>query len=120
MILVTRWAPIQGVISYYYIDDVSVYPDSLTGILQSNSEETSVSVFPNPASDVLNFQTSPAHDPSFFHIYNIIGEELKSFSFSAGQTHFALSVAELPNGIYTWREMQDGLVIDAGKIVISR
>lgn len=112
---------VQGVISYYYIDDVSVYPDSLTGIQFNSTPDFNITLFPNPASGSFTVKTTIGKDQQgIFLLHDLLGQEVLSHDLIGGNNNFPVATAELPNGIYTWTEVIDGVIVGDGKIVINR
>ena len=55
-------------------------------------------IFPNPAFNTINIQSSASHSTSTITILNVAGEIIKKASFTG--TKASVSVSELPNGIY--------------------
>ncbi len=107
--------------AYYYIDDVSVIPDSLTGVHDLNFTTNSISIYPNPASEEINIITTHnQNEAGTIVIENVLGQELMTRSIVAGENNLKVSVSELAPGIYIYREIINGVQINSGKIIIER
>lgn len=72
---------------------------STVGITET--EKTSVSVFPNPASSVLNFQLGEKTESRTIHIYDSFGREMLNQETDANT--FQISVADFASGLYSYR-----------------
>jgi hypothetical protein len=79
----------------YFVDDVSVVPDSVTGI----SEEAlgSISIFPNPVRDVLHIEGERLER---FRLFDISGREVSTSAVPQGGRNWSMDVSHLPQGVY--------------------
>ena len=89
-----------GNVTYYYIDDVSVIDLATTGIAQISSGNIQVSIYPNPASSVLNVEvTTPNENPNAnITITDMLGNMVKQLAVSSKQ--LSINVANLSEGVY--------------------
>ena len=78
---------------YIKFDDVST---TTVGINNANMEDVSVSVYPNPASDILNIRS--ANRVIAVNVFNIVGQTVISTNPGANQTELDLST--LTSGVY--------------------
>jgi outer membrane protein assembly factor BamB len=76
--------------------------------------QTSLKIFPNPASDKIHFQTSNQTDVKEWKIFNLQGMVICSGNISAEQTSHSISVFDLSPGLYV---LQVGNVIE--KVVVT-
>jgi hypothetical protein len=70
----------------------------LTATSPTSTRELSVptlSIFPNPATDYIQIRNS--QDVDRLVVYNIVGQEMRSFNAAPGQRYF---IGDLPNGLY--------------------
>jgi len=104
-------------VSYYYIDDVCVSPDSLTcyssvGINEIKNEEDLV-LFPNPFTDRINI-TVNKNEIVEVNIYDITSRKLLSQSFTNSTS---INTEQLANGIYIYELRNSKHRIANGKII---
>lgn len=88
-------------ISYYYVDDVCVSSDSASCLIPTSLGQTllyprDVSVFPNPASDVLHIRNVARKES--YCLYNCMGEEKVRGSLFSGEN--TINVSTLAEGLY--------------------
>lgn len=83
--------------SYYYIDDVSIILlDTTTGIGFHESDNISMSVFPNPTSDFLSIKT--VEQIKTVDLINMFGEFCGSFTLGQGED--TINLSKYPSGQY--------------------
>jgi hypothetical protein len=78
------------------------------------TETSVITIVPNPASDHIMVNAVSAAN---FHLRDQLGREVLMQKFTSGQTY--LSIAHLPEGIYSWRVTDAGGVHE-GKLVVAR
>ena len=86
-----------------YIDNINLYPVSMTGIEEGETGDMSLSVYPNPSFDYVNISFTPADsDNCRITITNALGQLVANvFEGSASDpVHFEYSTAHLGSGIY--------------------
>ena len=97
------------------IDDVNmVLPIGVSESYKSND----ISIYPNPATDVVNF-SSKNDQPVSVDIFDFVGKKVASQSFKNGKVSF--SVSELPSGVYMYTILDsEGLEVKSGKFSVSK
>ncbi|MFZ4784368.1 MAG: T9SS type A sorting domain-containing protein [Flavobacteriales bacterium] len=74
-------------------------------------EETSLSIFPNPASDMVNIQYEQGLQPEVLVIYNAQGQVVFHQKWNKGQTTLQISVDDFAPGIYFIQNSNQRLVV---------
>ncbi|MFZ5552371.1 MAG: T9SS type A sorting domain-containing protein [Bacteroidota bacterium] len=107
----TRYNPMGGYGSYYYIDDVYVGDPPDTNIYE-------VSVFPNPNNGnfTLNYNLDEDTD-GIFYLYDAIGRKVYMKKLNQNNGSFPVEVI-LSSGVYIW-EVRGNKRIKTGKMVVS-
>lgn len=92
-------ASVSSLGAYYFIDDVCVsrFPDCLTTSVQNDQNNSSLSIYPNPANDRVIISGSEALWK--IRILSINGKEIKRFGV-AGQNKVELPISDLSTGTY--------------------
>jgi hypothetical protein len=103
--------------AYYYIDDILLYDQSTVGFNEL-SNGASVNVFPNPATDVVNFQSSNANRKRKIELYNTIGELV--LTEDAPTQNSSLKTHHLQSGVYFYHILVGEKTIKTDKIVIIK
>ncbi|HTL82464.1 MAG TPA: T9SS type A sorting domain-containing protein [Bacteroidia bacterium] len=85
-----------------------------TGIADNNSSEN-IFFYPNPASDVIHFQTKDVKAGSEVMIVNSIGEIVSEQSITS--TDQAIDISKQASGIYFLRVISDGEIVSQQKFV---
>jgi hypothetical protein len=98
--------------AYYYVDEVSVIPDSVTG-LQQNDLNNDFTLFPNPCSNSLSL-TAKTNDLTEFILYDISSRELLRREF---KNFVSIYTQPLSRGIYFYEMRNKTGVIKKGKVV---
>jgi len=94
----TNWVPVQGgweTEAHYYYDDISV--KQITSNSINKNYDIKISVFPNPSSDVVNFQSDEIIQRCI--IYSSLGKVL-SFRNNLNSKHYQLSFKNYSAGLY--------------------
>jgi hypothetical protein len=99
-----------------YVDALSL--EYSAGIEQALMPEVGVSLFPNPASDVLNIRLSKEIKNGSFDVYNVSGKLMGSFN--ASRLESAIPVYSLVNGTYFFRLKEEGKLLNTGSFVIKK
>lgn len=82
----------------------------------TNPEEMiSLVVYPNPASQVLHFETSMIQNPQI-ELFNSLGQMI-SFTQNTTPTETTIDVANLPAGMYFYQVKENGKLLASGKVV---
>jgi uncharacterized repeat protein (TIGR03803 family) len=99
--------------------DTCVSITSDLGINNINANSGQVTVYPNPNNGNFTMESSVAGGKSTAEIYNILGENVKSFELT-GKTN-QIDLTAQPEGIYLYRVMaEDGSLIGEGKLIIQK
>jgi len=101
--------------SWFIVDDVEL--NTTTGI-GGDAKEQYISVYPNPAADVLHIKTGTVPDHSTLDIYDMQGQLVKSFAVVPGST--TVSVNDFPAGVYFCRVKNNMTTGELQKLVIIR
>lgn len=84
----------------YFIDDVSVVPDSITGIMEEN-ENPAFSVYPNPSNGIFTLQTSePLKHQAQLLVYDMQGRAVLRQQVQRGARSVTVQAEGLSEGIY--------------------
>ena len=96
-----------------YIDDINLYPVSMTGITTSESS-TGLSVYPNPVVDAMEIRLEIAEQADYsISLINALGEMVAvvyNGELLQGSNQLSYSTAELSPGIYFLRVESNGTV----------
>lgn len=113
----TNPIPFYGDFSYYYIDDITLIDQSTVGVNELDNEN-SFEVYPNPASDLINFQFSNTIEKRKIELYDAIGNLV--LSINASSNNLFVTTNNLPNGVYFYSILIKDKVIKTDKIVIIK
>ncbi|HKR03029.1 MAG TPA: T9SS type A sorting domain-containing protein [Bacteroidia bacterium] len=82
-----------------YVDDINIL--AATGISEIKNND-SFSVYPNPASDILNIKmNSSPRENSIINIFNMLGNKIFEREIKANNNHIQLNLSDLVNGVYS-------------------
>jgi hypothetical protein len=99
-----------------FVDDLSLdYP---SGIQQVLMPEVAVTVYPNPASDVLHIDVSKEVKNGALEVYNSAGKMVGSYGVS--QTSNTIPVYSLISGAYYYRLTAGRELLNTGSFVIKK
>ncbi len=110
--------------AYYYLPDMSLYFDdfriesygSSTGI--DHVEKNNCSVFPNPASDIINLNIDNLSNTALvLDIYNVTGTLVKSETMN--QNNRQINIGDLSNGLYMVTIKSNDQIVNQ-RLVIQR
>jgi len=94
------------------------YLAGTVGIADLNKEKLEVSTYPNPATDVLNFNiNSELNDVKTYELLNITGSVVRSEATQQNKTKF--NVSDLAEGLYIYRVSSEKEIIKTGRVVIK-
>lgn len=97
---------------------VTVLKDNNVGIKENSQTVTEVSVFPNPATSVVNFNTL-SKDAAKVIVYDIAGKVLTAQTLENGNAQ--LNISALTAGIYVYTVIgNDNQVLTKGKFNVSK
>ena len=87
----------------YYVDDIMLVNTTAVGV-DELTNRSSFTVFPNPATDVMNIQfTTNSSDQFGFVLYNLVGEKVMSENWGTlptGQQTYTLNMNSIATGMY--------------------
>ena len=103
--------------SVFYIDDFKFYGGNV-GIFERSKNDLTIQVFPNPASNFVQFST-PSLNADKIMAYDITGKLVASEQLENGKTK--LSTQQLNNGIYMYSLIgKDNEVLTSGKFTVDK
>lgn len=107
---------------YYIVDDSGTRLDSVdvsycSTVSINENEKIKVSIYPNPASDLLNITMKNTVNNVDFVLYNILGEKVILTNLNAGLN--TVNVEKLPNGIYFYSIVKENKILETKKLVIK-
>ena len=88
-----------------------------TGVKELNNENE-ISVYPNPAKDVLNIDFGDANEKRRIEIYDAVGELVLRESLITQKS--SLNIHHLSSGIYFYCILVNGIKVNTNKIVIIK
>ncbi len=97
--------------SYYYIDDVSVYPDSLTG-LNEHGNSYSITLYPNPSNGKFRI-TSNGRKQLRIELFDMLGNKIYERIGTA-----EIDISFRPKGVYVLRATNGDTVV-CRKVVVE-
>ena len=107
---------------YFIIDEDDNQLDSVdvefcSAVNVEKEDKLILSVFPNPAAELINIEISNALQlNASFQLYNIVGEVVVSKKVTEGLNKVAIS--NLPNGVYFYSILSNQNILETKKIVI--
>ncbi len=102
--------------STMYVDDLMLeYP---AGIQQVLMPEVNVTVYPNPAADVLNISLSKEVKGGTLAVYNGAGKQVATYGVT--QVANSVPVYSLVNGTYYYRLMSGNEILNTGSFIIKK
>jgi len=93
--------------------DGTIEVTAATGIRSTDLTGAS-SIYPNPFTDKITIETPHAE---MIVIYNIMGQEIKSVAVQKGQSKIEIAANELTNGVYFFSIINEGVVLEVGRLV---
>lgn len=98
-------------------------PAVYSSISDNQSALSSVSVFPNPANDIVNINVKVGADSKFaFEVYNMIGQGVYSVApaeFTKGSSMLQLNTSSYENGVYFIAVKENGKTVSTQRFVIN-
>ncbi|MFY0673662.1 MAG: family 16 glycosylhydrolase [Bacteroidia bacterium] len=89
--------------SPFVIDYIRIYSDEEPTSIKSETIESTVSIYPNPSSDLLNVLIENNHDFSIIQVFDNLGKEVIGKNIEMNQSQMALDISGLAIGNYTIR-----------------
>lgn len=103
--------------AYYYIDNITLIDQSTVGVNEL-SNGSNISVYPNPAIDVLNINIGNLKENTEIKIYNAFGVLVLSESLTTQNS--SLKTHHFQNGIYFYYITHDNKVFKQDKLIIIK
>ena len=107
---------------YYIVDDSGTRLDSFdvnyTSTVSIEEQQIDVSVYPNPAADVVNIEVNGNDNNVQVAIYNVLGEAVLTENLGNGVN--TLNTSNLVGGVYFYSIKRGNKVIETKKLVIKR
>lgn len=100
--------------SYYYIDDVSVELDTMTGL--EEYDKVKFGIYPNPAKESIVIETE-FREQTMVKLFDITGREVFTTSLTADKT--TIDVSGFAAGVYTAVLLQGDVVVGRRKILVE-
>lgn len=101
----------------YFIDDVSVVPDSITSVQEVVDLESSYKLYPNPNTGEFTLSLNmDDHSVATMTVWNISGQQVHTQQLTNGSNTINLNVAE---GLYLYRVVINDTTQWTGKVSIS-
>jgi Secretion system C-terminal sorting domain len=97
--------------SVLFVDDISI----LTTGVNELKEDSQVTIYPNPTTDKVTFKASSAENNRKLFIYDLIGRVIANTSFT--NPKITVDLERFPQGVYTYRIMNDAQLLKAGSFV---
>ena len=99
--------------SILQVDSLTI--ETNTGVIYLDDSQISVLVYPNPAADFVQFETSQAEKERIIRVYNSVGKLINVSNFGENKTK--ISVKELPSGLYTYHITNHNKVLNNGSFI---
>ncbi len=91
----------------------------LTTAKEPSQVLSNVSIWPNPAQQSVRLTLNDVHNANQWQLNDLQGRTVKSTSLSSSQQEAEITVSDLPSGMYLWKLLSQGGLIDSGKLVIA-
>ena len=101
----------------YYLS-LSNYISSGTTTAVSEIDNSTASVYPNPASELIHFDMSKQYNSVSIQLYDITGKMVNSVSFNKTQ-EMVMDINRFSPGIYFYKLITDGKLLKTERIVIQ-
>jgi plastocyanin len=92
-----------------------------TGIFNSKSSTSSLTIFPNPFTDVVTLSVEQGkNNVSMIKVTDALGKEVKNIEVSAGQSSYSFDLSDLQPGMYFCNLYTSEGIVETRKIFRSR
>ena len=92
-----------------------------TGISETKSSEKEVTLFPNPAQNILYFSLGKAADnQGRIKVMDLAGRLVTEADMEAGQSIRPVDISGLSEGVYLVNWMESGIIKGRAKFIIAR
>lgn len=104
--------------AYYYIDDVTLIDQTTVGLIDKSYELGEMSVYPNPANDVLNINLGTIKENTEIKMFDALGGLVLNEKLTAQNS--SLKTHHLQSGVYFYTILVGEKNIKTDKIVIIK
>ncbi len=101
--------------SKLYVDDLSI--ETNVGIFELPDRTVQVSTYPNPAADVITFETAEPNDERQIILIDNAGRKVKEFSFY--NKSITINIGDLPTGSYSFVTSEGGQLVGSGSFIVK-
>jgi hypothetical protein len=98
---------------FQIIDTVTVNSNEL------KEESFTISLYPNPAHDVMYYHIYPTQENLTLRLYDIYGQKMDELSFSKNESQVNVEVADYHPGVYVAVLFLDNRIIDRRQFVVK-
>jgi hypothetical protein len=106
--------------SYYYLDDVAVYEDTIVGINDYNNGSFYFNIYPNPTTNELKLDFALT-DKAIFELYDVLGTIRKTKTLDGNSKTESIDLVDLDSGLYFYSITdRRGGRIQTGKLVVIK
>ncbi len=84
---------------------------------QKNEEAQSISIYPNPANDILNIKLESIDEFIIIKIYNNLGQVVKEEKPIFNDKDASINISDLPNGFFCIRLYSNGEIVNTQKLI---
>lgn len=107
--------------AYFYVDDVSVYPDSITSVENIAISNYQFQVYPNPNNGkmILDYSLN-SNDKGEIVIYDVTGKLITSYSLDNKINQLIIDNEQLNNGVYFYHIEVNNKIVKSDKLVIIK
>ncbi len=87
------------------------------GINQSYRAQERINLYPNPASDIINFDLKFINQDAELLIYNSLGQVVRQVSVDKGKPNMQVEITNLHNGVYFYSVIEESGKRTSGKFI---
>ncbi len=107
---------------YYFVDDNDVAVDSIDVVYSmflsvKPQQPVDISIYPNPANEVLNILMQNSTSNYSVSIFNLVGKEVSHIDLVNGKNQ--LNVSELTPGVYFYSIKNNSDILETKKLIIK-
>jgi hypothetical protein len=101
----------------YILCQKTYSPEIPVGISESDFDENSIQIYPNPVISDLNIRIDNLFDDVNLSIFGMNGRLVNEVNFTSG-TH-VISMDNLKAGVYIYVFQENGSIVNTGKIIVK-
>ncbi len=106
---------------YFYIDDISVYPDSETVVNELAINKVKFKLYPNPNNGTMLLDYSlNSTEKGELMIYDLTGKKIITYSLNNANSQLQINDEEFNNGIYIYHIVVNDKIQKSDKLVIIK